>query len=128
MANTDITVFSQDGVFIPSVPSVPVVSGDTVSFTTSDGVPVVLFFSPQAASILSPAPPSAYTIPAGGKAVFTFSSSNAGAYSVYFGTDASSGPAEFPTAVLKVLLLELEALAEPAPPFSGPHDNTTSGS
>lgn len=128
MANTDITVFSQDGIFIPSVPSVPVVSGDTVSFTTSDGVPVVLFFSPEAASILSPAPSAAHTIPAGGKAVFTFSSSNAGAYSVYFGTDPGSGPAEFPTAALKVLLLELEAMGAPAPPFTGPHDTTTSGS
>jgi hypothetical protein len=127
MANIEVTIFTQDGVFIPSVPSVPVVSGDTVSFSASDGGPIVLFFSPQAATILSPTPARAFALPAGGKANFTFASSEAGAYSVFFAADASSGPSDFPTQISKDLVLELGALVEPAPTFSGPHDNTTSG-
>jgi hypothetical protein len=128
MANTEVAIFRQEGVFIPSTPSVPVVSGDTVSFASSDGSPIVLFFSPQVEAILSPSPTKTFSIPAGGKAIFTFLSSKAGAYSVFFAADASSGPSDFPTQVSTDLVLELGALVDPAPPFSGPHDNTTTGS
>jgi hypothetical protein len=125
MANTNIKLLHDGGIFVPSTPSVPVASGTSVSFATSDGAPVVLFFSPAAASILSPNPSSAYPIAAGGKAVFTFSSSNPGAYSVFFGSDPKSVPSGFPQRTSQELLLEIGSGSNVPPPFS---DDVKTGS
>jgi hypothetical protein len=127
MANTDIKLTHDGGIFIPSTSSVLVASGDTVSFATSDGSPVVLFFSPAAASILSPTPSSAFPIAAHGKAVFTFSSSNPGAYSVFFGVNPNSPPSGFPQRISQALLLEISGGSTP-PGFGGPADTTAPGS
>jgi hypothetical protein len=113
MANTDVTLFHTDGTYVPSAPSVPVVSGDTVSFSTSDGSSAVAFFSPDALSVLSPQPANPLTI--AGKAAFSFAASSAGAYSIFFGADADSAPANFPHDSSQNLRLEI-ADAD-APPF-----------
>ncbi len=113
MANTDVTLFHTDGTFVPSAPSVPVVSGNSVSFSTSDGSSAVAFFSPDALSVLSPTPANPLTIT--GKAAFSFCSSKAGAYSIFFGADANSDPADFPADSSQTLRLEI-ASAD-APPF-----------
>jgi hypothetical protein len=126
MANTDITLVNDGGVLVPSAASVPAVSGDSVSFSTNDGSPVVLFFSPDATSILSPKPSNPFSI-AAGKAVFTFSSSAPGAYSVYFGLNPESGPGSFPNEISHSLVLEIGLINEP-PPFTGPKDTTNPGS
>ncbi len=107
MANTDITISKQDGVLVPSQHSVPVVQGDTVTFSTkSDSA--TLFFSPDAVSILSPAPSAPVTIAAGGKTVFTFTAAKTGAYSVFFEPNASSPPSGFPVRTSNLLLLEID--------------------
>ena len=109
---------------MPSQPQVPVVKGDTVAFSTSDAQPVALFFSPAAAPVLSPVP-SVPTVLASGKTVqFTFTSSDAGAYSVFFEKDASTPPAHFPVKSSNLLLLEIDPNAS----FSGPVTGTRSGS
>lgn len=120
MANTDVTLFHTDGTYVPSAPSVTVVDGDTVSFTTSDGSSAVAFFSPDALSVLSPKPANPLTI--SGKAAFSFGSSNAGAYSIFFGADAGSPPGSFPPGSSQTLRLEI-ADAD-APPFD---NSMTSG-
>ena len=127
MTNTEVTLFNDIGVFVPSVASVSVVSGDTVSFSTSDHKPVVLFFSPNAVEALSPKPANPFPIAAGGKAVFKFSSSDPGAYSVFFAENPESGPASFPTAISRNLVLEISAVDVP-PSFGAPHDTTSPGS
>lgn len=127
MANTPITLVNDGGIYIPSVPQVSVVAGDSVTFTTSDGSALLLFFSPDAASVLSPGPGKSFAIATGGSATFNFTSSAPAAYSVFFGAGAASAPTSFPTAVSQSLTLELGGVAEP-PPFSGPHDTTRSGS
>ena len=107
MANTDITISKKDGVLVPSQSSVPAVQGNTVTFSAqSDSA--TLFFSPEAASILSPAPSAPVSIAAGGKTAFTFTSSKPGAYSVFFEPNASTPPANFPVRPSNLLLLEID--------------------
>jgi plastocyanin len=121
MANTDITISKKDGVLVPSQSSVPVVQGDTVTFSTK-GDSATLFFSPDAISILSPVPSAPVTIAAGGKTAFTFTSSKPGAYSVYFEPNASSPPASFPVRPSNLLLLEIDTSGIG---FGGPSGTTT---
>jgi plastocyanin len=119
MAQTDITLKNADGVFVPSQPQVSVVKGDTITFSTSDGRQVVLFFSSGAASVLSPTPAVATIVDAGKKAEFTFTSSEPGAYSVFFELNAASAPAHFPVRKSNHLLLEIDSSGGG---FSGPSD------
>jgi len=56
MANTNVTLVHTDGTYVPSVASVPVVSGDTISFLTDDGSAALAYFSPAALAALSPKP------------------------------------------------------------------------
>src|ERR1700692_1345710 len=104
MANTDIKLLNDNGVYVPSADFVPVVNGDTVSFTTGDGKPVIAFWSPDAISVLSPTPTNPFSIGGGAKAEFSFKTSSPGAYCVYFGTDASTPPAHFPSQLTEALL------------------------
>ncbi len=119
MAHTDITLKIADGVFVPSQPQVSVVKGDTITFSTSDGRQVVLFFSSGAASVLSPTPAVPTTLDAGKKAEFTFTSSEAGAYSVFFELNSASAPAHFPVKKSNHLLLEIDSGGGS---FGGPSD------
>jgi plastocyanin len=106
MANTAITLVDTGGIYVPSLSSVPVVKGDSVTFSTSDGTHVVLFFSPDASSILSPAPGKAFSLAAGKKATFTFTASQPGAHSAFFASHPGAAPAAFPSAVSDVLTLQ----------------------
>lgn len=108
MAHTDITLKEENGAFVPNQPQVSVVRGDTVSFSSSDDSPVVLFFSPGAASVLSPAPSVPTKLDSGKKAEFTFTSSEAGAYSVFFERAASATVPAFPVRQSNQLLLEID--------------------
>jgi len=123
MAHTDI--IDSNGILVPSADSVPVVSGDTVSFSTSDGRPAFAFFSPDSIAALSPRPASPFPIAAGKKADFTFSSAAPGAYSAYFALTAGSAPERFPTDRSQALRLEVDMSI--APPFPGPGDNVGTG-
>ena len=125
MAHTDITLIDSDGTLVPSADSVAEVSGDTVSFSTSDGSPAFAFFSPDAISVLSPRPASPFPIAAGKKAEFTFSSSAQGAYSAFFAQKRASTPPKFRTDHSQVLRLELDTSI--APPFPGPGDTMNTG-
>ena len=117
MAHTDVTLSNDSGTFVPSLSSVPVVKGDTVSFSTSSGN-VFLFFSPAAASILSPAPKGAVGITGSAKMTFTFTSSNPGAYSVFFEKTSLPASKSFPLKASSLLLLEIDASDETS--FGGP--------
>ncbi len=120
MASTEITLISMGGKYSPSTASVAVVKGNTVTFSTSDGSAAFLFFSPAAAAVLSPAPGSAFSLAAGKKATFTFTSSSPGAYSVAFGANANSAPGGFSGGNSSVLVLEggAERVGAVAPPGS----------
>ncbi len=114
MANTDVTLVNDSGVYVPSTPSVNVVSGDTISFATNDGSAVLLFFSPDTVSVLAPKPVSPLPIAAGGKAVFSFSSSAPGAFSVFCGPTPDAAPANFPGNISNTLFLEVSSTVPPA--------------
>ncbi len=124
MANTDIKLINDGGTYVPSVASVPVVKGDTVTFTTSDGGSASLFFSPAAAAVLSPQPTNPVSISRATKIALAFTSSAAGAYSVFVGTDANQPPQNYPSAVTGQLLVEIGGIN--APPF-GINDNMSTG-
>jgi|SRR5580700_2869913 hypothetical protein len=126
MANTHITISNDQGVLVPSADSVQVVSGDTVSFSTQDGSPAFVFFSPDAIAVLAPKPASPFPIAAGKKASFSFTSSQPGSYSAYFGHDIGSAPATFPNGKSQALRLEINSSFQP-PPFSGPGDTMGTG-
>jgi plastocyanin len=112
MANTSVTLVDKGGVYVPSVSSVAVVKGDTVTFSTSDGTHVELFFSPDAASILSPDPGKAFSLAAGKTATFTFTGSQPGAHSAFFGPHTSAAPASFPNTVTEFLTLETGSMRD----------------
>jgi hypothetical protein len=118
MAHTDITLKNDGGVFVPSQSQVPVVKGNTISFATSDGSQVAIFFSSGAASVLSPAPAVPTVLASGKKAEFTFTSSDAGAYSAFFELNAASAPTHFPVYKSNNLLLEIDSGGN----FGGPSD------
>jgi hypothetical protein len=109
MANTVITISNVNGVLIASTDSVPVVDGDTVSFSTADGSGAALYFSPAAVAILSPVPPSPVTIAGGEDASFTFTSSDEGAYSMIFKPTGAPAPHRFPVRETNTLLFEIDA-------------------
>jgi hypothetical protein len=121
MAHTDIILTDERGVFMPRQPQVSVVKGDSISFSTSDGLPVALFFSSGAVAVLSPAPSVPSMLVQGEKAEFTFTSSDAGAYSVYFERNATEPPPYFPVKPSNVLLLEVDLSHAD---FSGPETGT----
>ena len=126
MSKTEVTLVKNSGAIIPSTDSVPVVAGDGVSFSTSDGSTAYAFFSPDAMSVLSPKPASPLAIHSGHKAEFTFSSSKAGAYSVFFGAGTDTEPGNFSVQTSSVL--RLEVMMPPAPPpFSGGSDGMNRG-
>jgi plastocyanin len=106
MADTAISLVDKGGVYVPSVSSVPVVKGDSITFSTSDGTHVVLFFSPDASLLLSPDPGKAFSLAAGRKATFTFTGSQPGAHSAFFGSHPGAAPATFPSVVSEFLTLE----------------------
>lgn len=107
MAHTDIKISSEGDIFVPSQSSVPVNKGDTIAFSTAETGGVMLFFSPDAAAILSPAPTQPVSLAQGATTSFSFTSSEPGAYSIYFGRDASSTPASFRATSSQMLMLEV---------------------
>ena len=125
MANTVVTLTPEEGMLVPSQPAVPFVSGDSVSFSTSDGSPAFLFFSPAAAAALVPTPTQPFALD-GSKSEFTFNSSESGQYSVYFETSASATPPPFPMGSSADLLLEIDSsgIGFGGPGFGGPDNNT----
>jgi hypothetical protein len=125
MANTDVTLKDNKGVLVPSLDSVRVVAGDTITFSTVDGRAALAYFSPDAAAGLSPNPANPCPIATGAKAHFSFTTSDRGAYSVYFGYGAGDAPDSFPGGHSEILRLEINA--PEAPPFSGPTDSMGTG-
>ena len=127
MANTDVTLEPTEGTFVPSVDTVAVAAGDTVTLHNNGGGPVYLFLSPDALKLLSLTPGSVPSIPGSGKATFTFSSASPGAYSIYFAADQAMAPPGFPAEVRPTLWLLPETWVQPtfeANPMSSGHKSS----
>jgi hypothetical protein len=125
MAHTDIALHQANGVFVPSQSQVSVVEGDTIAFSINDGSQVAIFFSPGAAAALSPSPAVPTMLGSGNNAEFTFTTSDAGAYSVFFEKAISSRPVHYPLRESNLLLLQIETSGIG---FSSPFTGTLSGS
>jgi hypothetical protein len=123
MAHTDVTLTNDSGVLVPSLPSVPVTSGDSIAFSTNNGA-AFLFFSPDAAAALSPAPTGPVEVGSSKPTAFTFTSSEPGAYSVFFEASAAAAPPSFPVRQSNQLLFEIAASgASFGGPVSGTRDS-----
>ncbi len=95
---TTSIVFTHDGgTPVPSVSSVPVVQGDSFELSVADGGKAVIYFSPELAAIVSPAPGTSLTLGQGSKAQFTFLSSERGAYSLVAVREGDAAPTRFRT-------------------------------
>jgi hypothetical protein len=127
MANHIVTLTKADGMFVADTMSVPVVNGDTLTIGTDDGSAFALFFSPAAEAIVSPKPESSFVAPKGTKAIFTFTSSKAGAYTVFYGPIGSDQPGSFSTDSSTNLYLNPVSVAGVG--FGGPggNENMTTG-
>jgi hypothetical protein len=92
MPNTQVVIRDEMGLRVPSVPSVPIVSLDTVTFTVDEGADSALYFSPETASILSPTPGSRVDLSYGQELTYTFASPGASAYGVITQAPSDSAP------------------------------------
>ena len=122
MSHSDIILKEVDGVFVPSQPQVPVVKGDTIAISTSNGRQVALFFSPGAVPVFrryvcANGPPPRED---GGVYLHVV---GPGYYSVFFEKDASTPPAHFPVRASNLLLLEIDTSHSG---FGGPDSTTQS--
>jgi hypothetical protein len=121
MAHTEVFLSNDAGTLVPSQASVSVTSGDTIAFSVTGAGPAYAFFSPDAAAVLSPNPAEPVALSAIAPTVFSFTSSDAGAYSAYFETTATAEIPEFPVAKSTVLLLEIDT---DGIGFGGPNPST----
>jgi plastocyanin len=121
MAHTEVFLSNDAGTLVPSLPSVSVTNGDTVAFSVTGSGSAFAFFSPGASSALSPAPNGPVALSASAPTVYTFTTSNAGAYSVFFETSAAAPIPEFPVGHSTLLLLQIDT---DGASFPGPDDHT----
>jgi hypothetical protein len=83
MPNTTIVIRDQDGLRVPSIPSLTITAGSEFTFTAEKNADSALYFSPAAAAILSPSPAVRTELKAGHSVSFTFASTfPPGAYGV----------------------------------------------
>lgn len=124
MADNIVTLTGSNGMLVSDAGSVPVSSGDTLTIRTDDGSPFALFFSPDAAKVLSPAPETPFEVPKGSHAAFTFTSSKPGAYTVFYGAPESAQPGSYPPELAQVLYISMIA-GTIVGGFGGPGGNET---
>ena len=108
MAHTEVFISNDADTLVPSQPTVEVNVGDTLAFSVSGSGPVFAFLSPAAISALSPSPASPVALSIAGPTVFTFTTSDAGAYSVFFETTPDGPVPDFPLAKSAFLQLEID--------------------
>lgn len=109
MAHTEVFLSNDAGVLIPSLSSVAVSKGDTVAFSIKGTGTAFAFFSPGATSVLSPAPSSPVSLSSQHPTVFTFTSSEAGSYAVFFEASAEAPVPNFPGGVSNLLHLAIDS-------------------
>ncbi|MBB5058671.1 hypothetical protein HDF16_003385 [Granulicella aggregans] len=124
MAHTEVFISNDAGTLVPSQPSVAVSNGDTLAFSVSNAGPVVAFFSPAAITALTPAPTGPIPLNPQGPTVFTFTTSDSGAYSVFFETTVDAAVPDFPVTKSNFLLLEIDT---DGVGFGGPINHSRGG-
>lgn len=108
MAHTEVFISNDAGTLVPSQPSVAVSEGDTLAFSLSTDGPVFAFFSLEAMAALSPAPTGPVSLGSQGPTLFTFTTSDPGAYSAYFEDTADAVVPVFPGGTSNLLQLEID--------------------
>jgi len=91
MANTKVVLRDEMGLRVPSVPKVPVISANSVTFSVDEGANSALYFSSETASILSPKPGARVELGFGQTLNYTFAVAASGTFGVI--TQAPEDPA-----------------------------------
>ena len=117
MANVDITLSIQGESVLSDTPALTVVDGGTFTVLASGGT-AALFFSPDLSAVVSPQPSGPVTLEDGQNAAFTFTSSEAGGYFIFYGPVGLDLEVGFPPQISNILYLETFAAAI-APPVAG---------
>ncbi len=95
---TTITFSNDGGSPVPSVSTVPVVSGHSIHLAAAEGEKAVLHLSPELAAIVSPAVGAVIALDGTGPVQLTFTSSDEGAYFILVAAEEAATPPQFPTA------------------------------
>jgi len=95
MESAEVLIQDEGDQIVLSVPSVPIVSGGSVSFTAGDGADSALYFSHATASILTPTPASPVSLAAGATVTYTFAIPGSAAYGVIVQSPQSEAPSSF---------------------------------
>jgi hypothetical protein len=83
MQITEIVLRDDEGMRIPSMPSVPITTEHSITFSADDGADTALYFSPATEAILSPQPTSPVYLQPGETVTYLFAEDiPAGAYGV----------------------------------------------
>ena len=95
MPNTEVVIRDEMGLRVPSVPNVTIVASDTVTFTVDEGADSAFYFSPEAASILSPKPAPRVNLSVGQSRTWTFLTPGSIAYGVIIQAPEDSAPIRY---------------------------------
>ena len=118
MATTEVLVQDESGQLSLSVPSVPIVSGDSVSFTAGGDADWLLYFSTATASILTPTPASPVSLAAGATVTYTFAKPGSAAYGLVVQSPDLGAPSSYDFAAATPPALVIQAGG--GLPFPGP--------
>ena len=117
MANTDVTLTSQDGSVFSDNAAITVFDGDTFTVTSNGGV-TALLFSPDLAASVSPETQVPITLTDGQRVEFTFTSSDPAGYFIAYGPAGVDIDLAFPPELSTTVHLQgpLEGIEPPPPP------------
>jgi hypothetical protein len=118
MPSTEVLIQDDLGQRVPSVPSVPIVAGGSVTFAAGDGADSLLYFSSATVSILTPAPASPVSLAAGATVTYTFGAPGSAAYGVVVAPPETGAPSSFDFAAATPPALVIQAGG--GLPFPGP--------
>jgi hypothetical protein len=123
MATTEVRISLQGDLFVPSVSSVSIVPGDSVTFFADPDLATNLNMTGETAAILSPQPGLTVTIPAGYWKTFEFSAAAPGLYCIL----TQSAECSYPNTIScgsDGTSTVLSIKPGPSQSFSGPDDDT----
>lgn len=95
MTTTSVLIKDELGLRVPSVASVPMVSGADITFTADSGADSSLYFSQSAAAVLTPSPSSPVSLASGASLTYTFGSPEGHAFGVVVQAPGDPAPTDF---------------------------------
>jgi hypothetical protein len=102
MSNTLVLIRDEMGLRVPSILEIAASHGAGITFKAEDGADSVLYFNPEAASILVPNPGSHVALHAGAEISYSFGAVGSSPYGVITQAPEDSAPESFDFGTAKV--------------------------